>query len=95
MDVATMIPCAQTNCQDCFYPICDATYMAQAIGFFFFEDCAQCVGSGCCQELKNCLMDATCGDCLVNANQTACNTSSLDDVFLGCQSANCSVQCGG
>jgi hypothetical protein len=94
MDIPTMIPCAQMNCQDCFYQICDATYMSQPIGYFFFEDCSNCMGSACCQEFKDCLADASCSDCVLNANQTACNATTLDDTFLGCQSANCAAQCG-
>ncbi|MCC6524680.1 MAG: hypothetical protein IT373_18630 [Polyangiaceae bacterium] len=93
---SALVTCLQVNaslyCVDpnsCFYQICDATIdqggQQVAIGFYLANTCADYMGANCCQELKTCLANATCNDCLLNGTVASCTASSLDEPVTDCQ----------
>ncbi|MBI4954400.1 MAG: hypothetical protein HY908_20415 [Myxococcales bacterium] len=88
-----LLGCVRTGCAGgaCFYPICDATTGVggadQAIGFFFFQSCADYMGTTCCTEVKACAADTACRACLLDGDASACAASALDEPVALCQDA--------
>ncbi|MCC6526054.1 MAG: hypothetical protein IT373_25630 [Polyangiaceae bacterium] len=98
-----LVACVQNACLngECFYQICDASAVIggqdQAIGFFFANDTATCMGVGadntpstaddCCTETKACLADTSCLSCLLDGIQADCDATQLDEPVNACMTA--------
>jgi hypothetical protein len=66
--------------------ICDSTLSTGV------ADCDACLGTSCCNEVKTCLADAVCNDCLVAGNGANCDQNLLYQGVTGCFPA-CSTAC--
>lgn len=75
---------------DCFYEICDS-----GVGYVLYKDCADCLGTNCCSEIKDCFANNACTNCLTNGSQgQACDQTTLDENVDNCQVTNCDLTCG-
>ncbi len=58
--------------------------------------CDTCLGTNCCDEVKNCKNDSQCFDCLSGVDTSAaCNSNTNLQALDGCFGTNCSNECGG
>ncbi|MBW2523011.1 MAG: hypothetical protein JRI23_02490 [Deltaproteobacteria bacterium] len=75
---------------DCFYEICDT-----GVGYLFYKDCTDCIGTYCCAEFHACMADNPCMNCMLNGWQgQSCQQTTLDDDAQNCEAVNCTQECG-
>ncbi len=88
--------CVTTSCAECFYPICTAQQMGNAIGFYYNSGCANCLGTNCCTETQNCIDDAQCWACISGGvadpdNDPSCTGNSAWMAQDSCEANNCAT----
>jgi hypothetical protein len=87
--------CAAVNacasmCPECQFAICDSGFT-----FTLQADCANCLGTSCCNEAKACAMLPDCGKCVGQHDMMACDASMLDEALRECAKNSCAMACPG
>jgi len=93
-----LFSCYDTSCKTdpaCEYPICDSMLLLAD------QDCAMCLGTSCCNDIKGCVADMGCADCLTTAPPDAgmpCGTagSASDTLWQTeqtCETTSCAPVC--
>jgi hypothetical protein len=61
------------------------------------DPCGSCLDASCCPQVKACLGQSVCYDCITNPNASppACEADSTTMAFAQCAFAYCDTQCGG
>jgi hypothetical protein len=88
----TLLGCFTDNCSvsdACAIPICDSTFTWNDRG------CADCLGNDptCCAAFTDCAKDPLCSACTQNPTGAGCDTSTLFQATLTCETMTCAEQC--
>lgn len=92
--------CVVSECDVCFFSICDAKINGEPIGMFFASGCANCVGDNCCESMKTCLDDSDCWLCISGQKDPAspdCTGNPNFSAHDSCEKTHCDTlaTCGG
>ena len=79
----------QVECAGGPSTICDSSLTTNDL------PCDTCLGDTCCQEIKTCVAEPSCMDCLTGASTTGCDSNANLAAINACFTGPCSVECSG
>lgn len=86
--LAALHSCSYTTCGEvCGAPICDSD-------LHIIEPCATCLGSNCCQIIKNCQANSVCLDCVIENQTSGCSSNAQFLAVADCWNGSCELDCG-